>query len=309
MWLLSDSISCRNELVEFVCGNVELSMRTSKIKETHLSLWIKAIPPFRGKKRLVAYLLQRLWRSEDSYVRGKEGNVLHVPSLREPLAQHLFIDGVYESETCAFLKKSLDCGDIFFDIGANVGYFSLMAGKLVGDTGLVYAFEASPRIADYLTENIELNYFKNIKAFNFAVSDKTNNDVLFYEAPRQKFGMGSLSAQFAAHPTKVKSMSLDDFVSDASGKINIVIKVDVEGHEAAVFRGAKRFLKSFKPIIVFEFCDWAEKRAGYAIGEAQRVLLEFGYQLWDVKSYLKNSPPKDAILTSGFTMLVARKAF
>jgi hypothetical protein len=88
-----------------------------------------------------------------------------------------------------------------------------------------------------------------------------------------------------------------------------VLKVDVEGCEAAVFLGAERLLTSPNPpLILFEFCDWAEARAaGRQAGDAQKILRKYGYQLRRLAKYNDGTPPLDYVLTSGFDMLAATK--
>jgi hypothetical protein len=83
--------------------------------------------------------------------------------------------------------------------------------------------------------------------------------------------------------------------------------VDVEGFEAAVFRGAERILRSTKPpIIVFEFCDWAEGRvADGEIGGAQTLLMEWGYRIWRLEDHLAGLPPLQNVCRHGFETLVA----
>ncbi len=74
-------------------------------------------------------------------------------------------------------------------------------------------------------------------------------------------------------PMNVATRTLDSVLSELAITSVDVLKVDVEGFEAAVFRGAERLLSGPNPpIVVFEFCDWAEQRSGYCIGDAQRVL-------------------------------------
>lgn len=84
-----------------------------------------------------------------------------------------------------------------------------------------------------------------------------------------------------------------------------VIKVDVEGHEANVFLGAKRVLTGPEPPhIIFEFCDWAGGRATQ-LGEAQRVLMSYGYQIWRLDDYTSKKRPLSKPITSGLLSLVA----
>jgi len=194
----------------------------------------------------------------------------------------------------------------FFDVGANVGFFSFWGARMVDVGGVVYAFEASPRIADLLRENIRLNQLENIQVVSSIVSDVAG-ETFFYEAPDEKFGMGSLSPQFEKPPLSVASVTLDDMVKLENITKVALIKVDVEGHEASVFKGARKLLEQKSPIIIFEFCDWAEKRAGFEVGESQRFLVCMGYRLWTASTFLKNEDPLSEPLLNGFAMIVAKR--
>jgi hypothetical protein len=133
--------------------------------------------------------------------------------------------------------------------------------------------------------------------------------VPFYEAPVDHFGMGSLGAQFHNEPVPVLCRTLDDVLKEQRIERVDVIKVDVEGFEAAVFLGAKELLTGANPpLIVFEFCDWAENRvpSGQA-GDAQRLLNEWGYRTWRLKHGISKNPPLSNTLTTGSEMLVAAK--
>ncbi len=87
-----------------------------------------------------------------------------------------------------------------------------------------------------------------------------------------------------------------------------VIKIDVEGFEVDVLEGARRLLaQQPPPIIVFEFCDWAEQRNAAKVGAAQQLLLDFGYCIWRLSDFSSQRSPLSKILTEAFAMLVAAK--
>lgn len=88
------------------------------------------------------------------------------------IAHDLLVKGVYEPKTTSLFKKVIREGDIVVDVGAHIGYYTLLASRLVGDTGKVYAFEPEPRNYDLLLKNLELNNVKNVVAIKKAVSNK-----------------------------------------------------------------------------------------------------------------------------------------
>ena len=156
-----------------------------------------------------------------------------------------------------------------------------------------------------LTENIHRNALTTITTLACAAHDRNEESVPFWEATDEKFGMGSLAKQFVDVPKSIPCRTVDRLVSEANLNTVNVLKVDVEGFEAAVFRGAKSLLTgSTPPQIVFEFLDWAERRSGETVGEAQRILLNWGYRLERLGSPLQ---ALSAPLVSGGANLVARR--
>jgi len=127
----------------------------------------------------------------------------------------------------------------------------------------------------------------------------------FNEAPESKFGMGSLGTSFGKPSVQVKGRTLDAILADFGAPDVSVMKVDVEGFEAAVFLGAKKLLKEQKPIIIFEFCDWAEENSGrFYIGESQEILKNTGYEI-----FLPNSGDLifcSDVINSGYANLLAK---
>jgi FkbM family methyltransferase len=245
----------------------------------------------------------------DVIIEALSGDRFLVPQLSESVAFHLFVDGIYEPATDAYLRTVLEARDVFVDVGANIGVFALRAARRVGNTGRVLAIEASPNVFRYLVKNIELSGLANVKAIHCAASDHHSEGLSFWEAPRSNFGMGALVPQFEAAPHFVPCRTLDELLGLAGIKHVSLLKVDVEGAEADVFRGALRFLRSSPaPIIIFEFCDWAEARfPGRRPGDSQRVLMHLGYEIWRLEDLQLGGRSLSEPLVEGFEMLVAMR--
>jgi FkbM family methyltransferase len=154
--------------------------------------------------------------------------------------------GYYESGQGILFAKACKDGGVVYDIGAHVGYYSLLAASSVGSSGSVYAFEPLPRNIAFLEQHKQLNNMNSINIFQVAVSDK------FGEA---NFDIGTSNFQGALTEGKdtdkliVKTIKLDDFVSENGLKPPDVMKIDVEGAEEQVLIGAESLLISCKPII------------------------------------------------------------
>jgi FkbM family methyltransferase len=151
--------------------------------------------------------------------------------------------GSYEFAKQRLFSKTLRPGDIVFDVGANVGFYSLLAAVRVGASGRVYAFEPLPRNLDCLRRNLTLNQIANVDIVEAAVAAEPGV-VTFDTGAHPSLGRidpaGSLS---------VRSVMLDGLVSSAALPIPTVIKMDIEGGEVAALEGARNTLTLHHPRI------------------------------------------------------------
>jgi FkbM family methyltransferase len=192
--------------------------------------------------------------------------------------------GTTEPEVQAFLATHLKRGDVCCDIGANVGFFTLIAARLVGETGRVYAFEPLPSNAGALRRNVELNGLQNVEVVEAAVSDRSGTAQLI-------LGKSSLDAKLSDDGTRVagsisvRLVSLDEVEMVREPAL---IKIDAEGEEFAVLDGMHQKLAS-TPVILCELhqeCGREEHVAAVrdALGEAAPryalSLLEDGDDWW-----------------------------
>lgn len=259
----------------------------------------------KGKARVSRLFLGNLLDSKDIVVHDLQGFSFVVPSLRETIAFHLLIDGIYEPKTMCVLADCLREGSVFVDVGANIGVFSVPLSRKVGSSGRVLAVEASPAILPYLNGNVKRNDCLNVDVAAFAAHE-TEGVMPFFEAPPTSFGMGSLSPQFVDSVVNVRTRTLDGWLAEMKPRRVDAIKVDVEGLEASVFKGASKLLKAKNaPLIVFEFDE--TRVAGGRPDEAQHCLMEYGYRLWRISDYRKHRKSLTAPLQKGFEMLVASK--
>lgn len=188
--------------------------------------------------------------------------------------------GTYSPFETVALKSILNSGDVVIDVGAYMGYYSLLAGKLIGDKGKVFSFEPSPVHFDSLNKNILRNKLDNIKTFNLAVSNK-KGVVSFYEA-----GSGSslIKKEAETHigrkikPIRVKAVTLNDFTKKEKIKHIDFIKIDVEGWDLQVLKGASDLLKvKDAPDVMVEVFDTVLKRGGFSANEVLAYMKSFDY--------------------------------
>ncbi|MBR8829534.1 MAG: FkbM family methyltransferase [Gomphosphaeria aponina SAG 52.96 = DSM 107014] len=171
---------------------------------------LRSLPRFRGKYRLARLLLGDLHNSTNLLLAINDNTKYFLPNLLEPIAFALLVDGVYEPQCIDLMLSHLAQDSLFLDIGANIGAFSVPAAKHLKQlNGKVIAVEASPKILPYLRKNVEINNLENIELLSLAVTNSDHSSVEFYEAPTEKFGMGSISPQFQSTAIKVQTITID----------------------------------------------------------------------------------------------------
>jgi len=185
--------------------------------------------------------------------------------------------GNYEEKELQAIAQILPKKGNFFDIGANIGFYSLIVAKFYKNLK-VYSFEPIKENYNFLLKNIKGNFLKNIKAYNFGFYSE-NKEITFFTYPegRGNSSIRNLSKQRNVELQKAQVKILDDFIDDKKIKVDF-IKCDVEGSELFVFLGAKKILSKNKPIV---FCEmlrkWAEKFK-YHPNQIIFLFMKFGYK-------------------------------
>lgn len=153
------------------------------------------------------------------------------------IARYIYYFGVWEPNLTRWLQSRLKPGDAFLDVGANIGYFTLLAARLVGMQGQVIAVEASPNIHGLLMANLSINGVRNTIVHNIAAADVKSKLKLYFGDPGN-LGTGTLRAKSGALvEAEVPAERLADVVDRDTMKRVRVIKIDVEGAEARVIDG------------------------------------------------------------------------
>jgi len=152
------------------------------------------------------------------------------------------LGGTYEREQTALFERLLRPGGTVLDVGANVGYYTLLASVLVGDAGRVHAFEPEPRNAGFLRRHVRMNRRANVTVQQAAVSDREGT-------ARFDFGSGSGTGHLADSGTiEVRTLRLDDYCGEHAPAPS-AIKIDVEGAEMSVLHGARETLERHRPVL------------------------------------------------------------
>lgn len=160
--------------------------------------------------------------------------------------------GLFEFSNAFVFYDIIKPGSIIIDIGANIGFYSLLAAKKMQNTGKVYSLEPSKVVLKDLRKNIEVNKYSNIEVFNFAVSD-FNGMTDFYRCEDDAYNsLIATPMEKVVSIDRVNVVTLDDFVKMNNIEKIDVIKIDAEGLDYSILKGAKRALKDFRPIIFAE---------------------------------------------------------
>jgi FkbM family methyltransferase len=203
-------------------------------------------------------------------------NVIIKLNFEKDVDRRIYLHG-FENETINHFLKCLKKGDIVVDIGANIGIYSLLASKKIGEDGEVFAFEPAPIASAAFKNNIERNNLKNIKLFNKGVAEFTGEAILNICADDAYNTLGSAPMKEITSQHKIELVSLDDFFEYRKvNRIN-VIKIDTEGAEFLIFQGAKKTLEKFKPILFFEYNPHVTEGFNNTTEDALILLKSIGY--------------------------------
>ena len=188
--------------------------------------------------RAVRWPLKRL--SPDAEVRVLQGPARGMRWIAGS-GPHMYWLGSYEVTKVKAFVRHLTQAAVVFDIGAQAGYYSLVAARKVGPMGKVVAFEPLPLNLSYLRRNVEINRLTNVAVIEGAVADTDGN--AFFESGDPSTG------HLSDHGLSVRTVSLDAAIARRELPVPSIIKIDVEGGELSVLRGAKRLLQESHPAL------------------------------------------------------------
>ena len=152
--------------------------------------------------------------------------------------------GTYELRTQELLKRLLRPGDIFYDLGAQAGFYALLSAKLVGTSGQVIAVEPLPRNVDFLRCHLQVNHVQNVTVLCAALSDRIG-------VHRFDTSPGWLGCHLSdVGDLQVQTYSLDELTFHEGYPPPSVVKIDVEGAEIDILHGARQTLHDLRPIIL-----------------------------------------------------------
>lgn len=196
--------------------------------------------------------------------------------LSDHIQRSIFLFG-YDTDAVSFIKSRVSPGDVFFDIGANVGFYTYLASSLVGESGRVFSFEPNPTVFAKLSNTIQANNIQNVEAMNCGLGSVpgTLNLYLNQESGNATASMVKQSNPDAI-PVAVKTIA--DVVSEYNIERIAYLKIDVDGFEPEVFLGAKELLNNgVVSSVQSEFCDYWLRENGTSTQQLHASLLAAGF--------------------------------
>ncbi|MDD2665847.1 MAG: FkbM family methyltransferase [Methanocellales archaeon] len=220
--------------------------------------WVSKIP---GVSRLHTYLAASILNGKTHEVDGQKMVAIFDPATKDLLYYTNNYEPLISSLFCSMLEE----GMVVLDIGASLGYYTLLAAKRVGDKGEVIAFEPDPVAFCGLLENIRINGWKNVRAFQFAVSDSNGERKMGNLTAHKSFAIKNNTIGIIT----VNTISLDSFL-------------DVDGAELEVINGMKKILAKGKAKIIFEVTPSHLSSLGYSAEKIEEILKQYNYNIYSI---------------------------
>lgn len=180
--------------------------------------------------------------------------------------------GTYEADHQKLLNIHLKKGDVFYDIGCHVGFFSLFACQRVTDSGHVYCFEPFLKNSEYINKHLKMNRFANFTILNYAISN-TKGLAKFQESDKTSMGKVDVNGNI-----DVQVETVDNLVSTLALKPPTLMKIDVEGLQDQVILGALKTIELYKPTIILE-ASYDDSSTNF-----YKTLKGLGYHIQPVKN-------------------------
>jgi FkbM family methyltransferase len=245
--------------------------------------YLARCPISEGKGLLYRALAEALLPGEREVIASLAPGFRMVLDLTETTQREMFYFGTYERKESVLIRRILRPGDVFWDIGANLGYYTLLGAACVGPTGRAVAFEPFPAAWARLQRNVGLNTFPQVRLVNAAVSSGAGTGNLYFHR-NVPDGIASLDIP-NSHLLSVacRTLSLDGFVADGTERPPTVMKIDVEGSEKTVLDGAVGLLSGpTPPMFLLEMEDDQFARHGTSKLEIQAMLFRLRFAAYQL---------------------------
>lgn len=226
-----------------------------------------------------------------------QGNRMFFPisSVEPPVGLVTGLKYAFEEATTSIFKQFLKKGDIVIDIGAHVGYYTLIAARRVGPTGKVYAFEPDPTNYAILQKNIKLNGYHNIIPVRKAIADRTAQMSLFLSNKDSMAHSLYCDSFVDEKSVDIETTTLDEFIPSGEYSSISMIKMDIEGSEPKALEGMQHLAAESRSLkLIVEFLPQRLISAGVTPQEFLNKLAAMGFR---IRSVMHEKVPKSEILT------------
>jgi FkbM family methyltransferase len=192
-----------------------------------------------------------------------------------------FVRGTSELPVQRAISAQLGRGDVFYDVGANVGFFSLIAARQVGAQGRVCAFEPHPSNAVAVRANARLNGMDQVDVFEVAAGRASRTD----ELVMTDWDGGAVLAGYPTGPSAtvarvaVSVIALDEYVVQRQLPLPDLVKIDVEGAEGEVLQGMRSLIQQARPVLVYEIDDGERRRFDARWDDLDEAVAAMGYRV------------------------------
>jgi FkbM family methyltransferase len=200
------------------------------------------------------------------------------------IQRYLYLFGVWEPHLTAFVSGRLAPGDTFVDVGANIGYYSVFASRLVGPSGRVVAVEPSPAFHQALTRNMQANGCANVRAIQAAVSDTCERMTFYLERSTNLGGTTAVRPRVVESSFEADAAPLPQLVREEELATARLIKIDVEGGEAGAVRGLLPALPRLRDDaeILVEVTPRLLTKQGQTVDDVLGPLREHGFHVYRI---------------------------
>ena len=287
------------------------------IKKPLLACYIRMVDFFSAKlkgkssiakttKKIHYFLITHFFKHPFAIIRGK---LLFLHKKDKVLSAQILWRHSYENFTTDFIKTKINPGDTVLDIGANIGYFTVLFSEWVGKKGKVFAFEPEERNYHLLKKNIHIDDCKNVVLEQKAVSEKRGKLRLFLNE-EHKGAHSFTSTKDNENFIEVETVSLNGYFYRKGINVDF-IKMDIEGAEPKALRGAEElFSRTSNLRGIFEFNPYLLKMAGENPLEFLSKFITWGYKLYRINSkgkkvkiitpysLIKDTPVKEGIVAN-----------
>lgn len=260
-----------------------LEYQTPKLSLQALRNIIRLLP--RGRNPILFRLVNYI-KETPNHLIATEYGFENIVNIKDQIGRDIFFHGVYEPVTASIIQNILRPGDNFIDVGANIGFFTLLAAKCVAPNGKVYAFEPSSKIRAMLIASLEHNSYKNVTVEDKACTEASGKFTLM-EGSSAELGGTKVINKSLKDKELVNGISLDEFI--LSNKISTIklLKMDIEGGEDSALAGMQRSLADgiFKNLIV-EFHPHCGLVGGWPrTKEILAMITGFGYTYKQIREH------------------------